>query len=716
MCSIKNPHFSISLFFLSVITPFLFFCHLSLGQTPKLDSLKKALPLVKDDTSRANTLNGISRELFLSGKYDSSLVCAENAKSLSEKAAFAKGISNAYNNIGNVHLNKGNRDEALKNYDDALKALSGMPKNNEIKKLLGNAYSNIGSIHITTGNYEEALKNFNISFRLRTEADDKKGIAICYTNIGVIHYYQGNYPEALKNYLAALKLDKERGDKNAIARGYNNSGNIYVQQANYSDALKNYSAALSIQKEIGDKQGIGRCHNNIGAVYFFQKNYASALDAFVKGLEIKEEIGDQYGIGHAHINIGNVLYSQGLVKNHTEAARKEKMGKALPEFFTALEVLSATGDKQGMAMCYNNIGTVYVMLNKGNEALIQLKKGLKLSKETGSKEDIKASYKGLASADSLLGNWKEAYNHQQQYTLYKDSLLNEENTKKLVQSQMNFDFEQKEIKSKAEQDQKEALYQEEIKQQRIIGWGIAGIFIFLLMFSILLFNRYRLKQKQAFQKKLIQQQKEQAIAIMETQEQERKRIAEDLHDSLGHLLSTVKLNLQTLPDDQRHHYVNSLQLLNQASKEIHDISFNLMPQTLEEEGLIPALHELTEKIRKSSLYDIILQVHDMENFEIDKQTKFNIYRIVQEAVSNILKHADAKEINIQLVKQENQLTIMIEDDGKGFDANQIKKNGRGLRNITARAEWLLGTIQIDSTPGRGTTISIEIPIGQKDGY
>jgi two-component system, NarL family, sensor kinase len=102
-------------------------------------------------------------------------------------------------------------------------------------------------------------------------------------------------------------------------------------------------------------------------------------------------------------------------------------------------------------------------------------------------------------------------------------------------------------------------------------------------------------------------------------------------------------------------------------------------------------------------------VHEMERFELEKQSQFNIYRIIQEAVNNILKHADAKEISIQLINQNDHITIMIEDDGKGFDPQENKK-GRGLKNIVTRSLWLKGNINIDSTPGRGTTITTEIPV------
>src|SRR6185312_7023796 len=231
----------------------------------------------------------------------------------------------------------------------------------------------------------------------------------------------------------------------------------------------------------------------------------------------------------------------------------------------------------------------------------------------------------------------------------------------------------------------------------------------VLLSSFLLFNRVRLKQKNKHQQLLNEQQKELAVAVMDTQEQERKRIAEDLHDSLGHLLSTVKLNLQTLPESQKPVLQNSMNLLNQALEELQNITFNLMPRTLEEEGLVAALNELTSKVSSSGLVKIKVLVHDMNRFNLEKQSQFNVYRIVQEAVNNILKHAEAKEITIQLVGQDNHFTIMIEDDGKGFDTG-TQKNGRGLKNIVTRSLWLKGNINIDSTPGRGTTITTEIPI------
>lgn len=685
-----------------------FLLHAAFSQKGKLDSLRRAYPALREDTARVNTLNLISRQLFLTGKYDSALVCANNARTIAEKSGFRKGAAIALNNIGNVCMNRGKQDDALKNYSDALAIQEAIPDAPGIRKGIAASYSNIGGAQVMKGDYGKALDNFFIALSIRKELGDKQDLAISYSNIGIVYYYQGNYPEALKNYLLALKLEKETGDKLAITRTYNNSGNIYLQQKNYREALNSYFSALMLQKEISDRQGIGRSYNNIGAVYFEQKRYDDALKFFLIALGLKSENGDRDGLGRSYLNIGNVYYIQATQPGMPPD--EKLLEEALSQFRTAYLILEDVGDKQGMAMAYNNIGTLYISQHKTSDAIAAISKGIAMAKAIGSTEDLKSGYSEMASADSAAGDFKSAYENHKQYMLYRDSLLNDENTRKTVQAQMSFNFEQKENALKAEQEKKEAVYKERIMRQRVAGWSAAGVLVLLLLVSVLLFNRHRLKQKNEYQQKLNQQQKEQAAAVMETQEMERKRIAEDLHDSLGHLLSIIKLNLQTLPDEQKKYYVSSLQLLNQASAEIRNISFDLMPQTLEEEGLVAALNELADKIRSSSLFDIILRVHDMENFTFDKQTKFNIYRIVQEAVNNILKHAEAKEISIQLINQKDYLTIMIEDDGKGFNTKEMKMSGRGLSNITARSEWLDGTITIDSTPGRGTTIAIEIPV------
>jgi two-component system, NarL family, sensor kinase len=683
------------------------------GTLQDIDSLKKALSGAQHDTTRVQVMNKLSRQYLLRGKQDTALLYANESISLCKKSHYDRGMGGALNSLANIYVAQGKRDEALRLFEEAVKIQKSLHPSDPVKRALAGTYSNIGSVYLAQGKIKDALDIFTLSLQMRKGINDSEGMAAALTNIAICHYYDGNYPLSIKNNLEAIKIEKLMGDKMAEARSYNNTGNIYLHQANYEEALKYFKHALDVQTEINDRPGMGRSYNNVGAIYVYQKKLDEALKYFYYALPLNKEVNDKSAEGRTYLNLGSICLLKVQGMGTKDPSRTGLLVKAREFLDTGLTILRDFGDKQGQAMAHNNLGAAFTLLGDPHKSREHLNKGLAFASEIGSLDDLKTSYQGLAGVDSMEGKWKDAFEHHKLYVLYRDSINNAENTKKIVQAEMNFEFEQKELKEKIEQEKTEALYQEKIERQRILGWSIAGIAVLALLSTVLFFNRAKLKQKNLYQQQLHEQQQKQAAAVIEVQEQERKRIAEDLHDSLGHLLSTAKLNLQSVPEEQKKHYTNTLHLLDQASQEIRNISFNLMPQTLEEQGLIPALYELADKVRKSRLYDILIRVHNMDNLEFDQQTKFNIYRIVQEAVNNILKHADAKEISIQLVKQEESLSIMIEDDGKGFNMAEVKKFGRGLKNITARSEWLHGTITIDSTPGRGTTISIEIPLKKK---
>lgn len=687
----------------------IFFLSLAISgysQNTKIDSLRIVLQHPTTQYAKINALNQLSRELSLIGQFDSSAYFANQAKEFSVSIGYIRGVGAANLYLGNAWMNKGQYDTANYFFNESLfnyKQIADL-------KGIASAYNSLGNILLSSGNYAGASQNYFIALKLRSRIGDKQGVADCFNNFGIINYYQANYEKSLESYLAGLKILKEIGNQNAIARSYSNMGGIFLQQGDTKKGMECFTNALEIQKTLGDSMGMGRSYNNIASTHLYENRYDDAMRDYQTALQIKESIGDYMSLGQTYLNIGNIYYVKIGDEKFTIQQRDSLMNRAHEYYHKSLEIFEALGDKQAMAMAHNSIGTVYVSKSEPEKAFPYLNQGLSLATEVGSEVDIKLSYIGLAAADSANGDFESAYQHRIQYEKFKDSVLNEEQIRNTTEAQLNFEFEQKEIEQKIEQGQERARYVEKIKWQKIIGWSSTATFIFILLSVFLWFNRRRLRQENLFQQERADQQKNQAAVIMLTQEQERKRIAEDLHDSLGQLLSTVKINLQTLPDDQKKYYVNSLQLLNQASVEIRNISFNLMPQTLEDAGLIPALYELAEKIKNSSLYDVMVQIHGLDKDQFDKQTEFNIYRIVQEAVNNIIKHADAKEINIQLIKLEDTISIMIEDDGKGFDPVQIKMSGRGLRNITARSEWLHGHITIDSRPGKGTTIFIEIPI------
>lgn len=215
-----------------------------------------------------------------------------------------------------------------------------------------------------------------------------------------------------------------------------------------------------------------------------------------------------------------------------------------------------------------------------------------------------------------------------------------------------------------------------------------------------------------------QQQKARTAAIVETQEEERRRIAKEMHDALGQMLVAAKFNVDILEDkipdadeDVKKRITDIKHLLNQIMLEVRRISYNLMPSILEDFGLPPALHHLCEQLSQTEDLKIRFVSTGLDE-RLKRPVEIGLYRIVQEALNNIIKHSGAREATIQLIKDKRMITLIIEDDGKGFDtaAKRItaKRRGMGLMNMKERAESFHATFSLSSRRGEGTEIVVQL--------
>jgi serine phosphatase RsbU (regulator of sigma subunit) len=307
--------------------------------------------------------------------------------------------------------------------------------------------------------------------------------AKAYNSIGRYYYYLGSYPEALKNHLTSLKISEAINYREGVAASFNNIGLVYFQQNNCPEALKNYNASLELRKSIDDKRGIASCYGNMGLVYRFQKNYSLALKNYFACLKIMEAIGDKRGAGSAYNNIGNVYLDQG---NYPEA---------LKNHFASLKIKESIDNKTGIALSFGNIGKVLTKQKKYKEAESYLVDAINLSKKIGYKENLREVYSNLAELYCTVGNYKEAFQNQNYLILYKDSIYNEETRIRTIQNQMTFDFEKKEAATRAEQEKKDILATERLKQKEqqrnyfIIGFALVGLL------ALFILRGYQQKQK-----------------------------------------------------------------------------------------------------------------------------------------------------------------------------------------------------------------------------
>ncbi|MGB5975926.1 MAG: sensor histidine kinase, partial [Cyclobacteriaceae bacterium] len=206
-------------------------------------------------------------------------------------------------------------------------------------------------------------------------------------------------------------------------------------------------------------------------------------------------------------------------------------------------------------------------------------------------------------------------------------------------------------------------------------------------------------------------------AVLRGQETERKRIAQDLHDRLGSMLAVIKIhfntvqdNLKTIEEENKRQYAKANTLLDEACEEVRHIAHDMSSGVLQKFGLVKALENLKSSINETGHLEVDVLAYGMDDERLDYKREINLYRIIQELVSNTLKHAEASEITIQLIRKDTNLDIMVEDDGTGFDPDRPKRKGMGLINVKDRVKDLNGNIVIDSGKGSGTTVTINIPL------
>jgi signal transduction histidine kinase len=265
-----------------------------------------------------------------------------------------------------------------------------------------------------------------------------------------------------------------------------------------------------------------------------------------------------------------------------------------------------------------------------------------------------------------------------------------------------------------------------IRQKSTLNYLLIASVVVLLIVGSLLYRNFRNRQQLARQRGELQQQRIQQLeldkqliavdAMLKGQEEERSRLAKDLHDGLGGLLSGVKYSLSNMKDnlivtpDNMAVFERSLDMLDTSIKELRRVAHNMMPEMLTKFGLDEALKEYTNAVNATKLLAVKYQSLGMED-RIEKSTEIIIYRIVQELLNNILKHAEASEAFIQLIRENSRLNIVVEDNGKGFDTAILNDNkGAGWANIRSRVEYLKGQMDLHSEPGKGTLVNIEFNV------
>lgn len=367
---------------------------------------------------------------------------------------------------------------------------------------------------LMANNLDTVLYYANTAKTQATSISFQKGLATSYNIMGIAYEHRGNYPEALKNYYSALKIREQLKNKSSIASTYNNIGIVYYRQGNYTEAIRNQEAALKIAQEMGDEENEAFYNGNIGIFYFKQKKYTKALEKYFISLAFKQKTGNNRGMSNVYNNIGNVYFEQG------------KYEEALKMHFASLKIAEEINDKMNIASSYLNIGAIYSKQKKYALAEKYYQKALADAKKIGVLDLIKSIDESLSEAYENTGKYKEALTYYKDYTAIKDSLLNEENTKKTVQTQMQYEFDKKDALAKETQNRKDALAIAETKRQRTILFFVSGFGLVVLLLALFIFRGLKAQRKA---NKIISKQKEEVHHQKEIVEEKQKEILDSIH-------------------------------------------------------------------------------------------------------------------------------------------------------------------------------------------
>jgi signal transduction histidine kinase len=620
------------------------------AQQKQIDSLSVLLKNSKADTTKVSLLNAISKKFFDFQKYDTAKKYAEDALALAEKKDFTKGIESSYSNLGNIYHQLGN------------------------------------SFH-GKGNYPEALKNYLEAVKMREKSGERSKLAKSYGNIGLIYWKQYNYAEALRNDTIALKIFEEIGDKTGMAGTYNNIGLVYELQHNYDEALKNYFKALKLYEETGDKQSMVNRYFNIGFLYDDLGKYDEALKNHFEALRISKEIGDSSGTAAAYDNIGDI-YLHKAIKQTGANEKYSLLNEAMNSYSTASKIQEHLNEKQGLAISYTSMGDVYIEMKNFGKAKQFLMNSLSLSKELVMIDNIKSNYELLTKLDSATGDWKNAFMDHQSYILYRDSLLNQENTNKTMKIQMQYEFGKKEDSLKFQ----ESLTSESLKKQKQTkNYLIAGLVLFAIL-SFFVYRNYQNRQKLKLQTL-------------------RNKIASDLHDDVGSTLSSISIFSQ-MAQEQSKETIPMLETIGESSRKMldamADIVWTIKTENDQFEKIILRMKSFAYELLGAKKIDFeFITDEEIEKMKLPMEVRKNLYLIFKEATNNMVKYSGADKAMFAIKEEKNNLMMTIHDNGKGFDIHRSSE-GNGLKNMKKRAIEIGGELSIDSHPGNGTTIQLKV--------
>lgn len=531
---------------------------------------------------------------------------------------------------------------------------------------------------------------------LAVKLKDPASVAEFKKYTGLSWYFKGSYDSAAVYYYIAMDILKKT-DAPAVKAGVlNELGKLYRKTRDLDRSLQMYDEAYAIYKKLNDDDGMATILNESGVVFEYKEDYTEAIRRYKSSLAIREKMNDRSGKAYSFNFLGGVYTLQ---KNFVEAEHY---------LLQALELRKALKDSFAIALGHGDLGYMYKEQGQYAKAIEQYNLSNSIAIKMRYADLQLSNYKELAVIAEKKGDLGLSLAYYKKQTALKDSIYSGNKLKQIEQLNAKYQTEKKEQQLK--------LQDAEITKKNYLLWGLIAVTLLIILAGFSFYYRRQIQNRMHLQAEVMKQQDMATKAIINAEENERKRIAAELHDGVGQMMSAAKMNLSAFENDiqfkdeaQKITFEKLIGLVDESCKEIRSVSHQMMPNALLKSGLASAVREFLDKI-DNRIIKINLHTEGLRE-RLDSNIETVLYRVIQECVNNVIKHSGANNLDISLIKDADGIAATVEDNGRGFDINDKQKfEGIGLKNISSRVAFLKGTVDFDSSPGKGTLVAIHVPI------
>ncbi len=550
-------------------------------------------------------------------------------------------------------------------------------------------YRVCSGISFRLGDSDSALFYADNSLALAQKCNDKTAEANAWLAKGNVYIICGKYPEALEYLINSVKLFEDLDDKSGLLTVTANIAGLYENMEQLGLAEKYALKAKMLAEESDDKEKLIQINSCLSNIYVKTNRKEQAIKSVQKSIDLARSFGSQLLLANtlqyaAHIY--EIIERYDLALKHAEES---------------LELAKSVGSTDHIAAAYCVVARTQFGLGQYAESEATALQGFEIDSTSIISSTLLSS---VVEANIMMGNKKKALEYYDKYCDFIARRSVEELESQISEMEVRYETEKKEIKISALENEKNLLE----KEKRLTLWlAVAGGVILLLSLSFFVVRQRLTQQKVARLEKEKQLVATQAVLDGETAE--RTRLARDLHDGLGGMLSVVKLILNdmkngvSIESEDVMRFDRVVGLLDESIRELRCVAHNMMPDSLTRYGLRVSLNDFCNSI-PGAVFN-----HYGNDERLDPKLEVMIYRTVHELVNNALKHAGAAEIIVQMVQEADRVSITVQDDGRGFDP-AAPVSGSGLNNIRNRVGSYNGHMDVYSESGKGTEVNVEFKL------